>query len=437
MLFMGKKHEARIAELEAELKFYKDMEESTKREMIVFSVDASGKFLEVNDNFRSVMGFGSQETHTLNLNDLIVDSYRSNESCVRMLNAVKSAKHWHGAMHLNSKSGDEVWLRCIMEARLRREGKVELVIYASELTKTISSSREKQDILSALDRSAALIEFSLDGLVVDVNDNFLQVMGYKKNDLIGQHHRLFCTTEYVNSPEYQQFWDRLKRGDIFSGRYQRLDSRGNDVWLEASYNPIHDEAGKLYKVVKFATDITSQMQREFAISQTSDIAYEVSQKTDQDATRGIEVLDATEATMHCLSESMTNASAGVNALDEQSAKVAALVESIKGIAEQTNLLALNAAIEAARAGEQGRGFAVVADEVRQLASRTSTATEQIIDVVQDNKKLTEKAVALIEISQTEALEAQRLSTESGGVMNDIQEGARRVVDAVSEFKEKL
>ncbi|MGP3372582.1 methyl-accepting chemotaxis protein [Escherichia coli] len=117
--------------------------------------------------------------------------------------------------------------------------------------------------------------------------------------------------------------------------------------------------------------------------------------------------------------------------------VANLVESIRGIADQTNLLALNAAIEAARAGEQGRGFAVVADEVRQLASRTSTATEEIIDVVGDNKKLTEQAVALIEQSMQKAQQALDYSTEAGQAMNNIQTGAKQVVDAVSQFNDNL
>ncbi|WP_245959210.1 methyl-accepting chemotaxis protein [Marinomonas pollencensis] len=179
------------------------------------------------------------------------------------------------------------------------------------------------------------------------------------------------------------------------------------------------------------------MEREIATSKTSDIAYDISGKTDSDAAAGIKVIHSTIDTMSSLSQRMEDASKGIYALDAQSNKVSELVGNIKGIADQTNLLALNAAIEAARAGEQGRGFAVVADEVRQLASRTSTATEQIIEVVSENKQLTENAVALIESSLESAQTALKLSNEAGNVMNDIQQGAREVVDAVGKFRDSL
>ncbi|WP_373962364.1 methyl-accepting chemotaxis protein [Marinomonas rhizomae] len=179
------------------------------------------------------------------------------------------------------------------------------------------------------------------------------------------------------------------------------------------------------------------MEREFAISETSEIAYDISKKTDENTLKGISVIESTTQTMNELSEQMSDASKGIIELNTQSLKVADLVESIRGIADQTNLLALNAAIEAARAGEQGRGFAVVADEVRQLASRTSSATEEIIKVVGENKNLTERAVSLIEESMDKAHKALDLSTEAGHVMNDIQVGARQVVDAVSQFNTKL
>ncbi|MDF1762710.1 MAG: methyl-accepting chemotaxis protein [Oleibacter sp.] len=170
--------------------------------------------------------------------------------------------------------------------------------------------------------------------------------------------------------------------------------------------------------------------------ENSKIAYEVSQKSDADALKGIDVINSTIHTMDELTAQMSDASEGIFELNTQSTKVSELVASISGIADQTNLLALNAAIEAARAGEQGRGFAVVADEVRQLASRTSKATEEIIQVVGDNKKLTENAVSQIEASMEKAHKALGLSNEAGKVMNGIQVGAKQVLDAIGQVNLK-
>lgn len=291
-------------------------------------------------------------------------------------------------------------------------------------------------MIAALNRSTAVIEFTLDGLILEANDNFLKCMGYSKKQILGKHHQIFCTREEVESKSYHDFWANLQSGQFITDRFKRINSNGNEIWLEASYNPVYDDSGELYKVIKFATDITEQMNREFAITETSQIAYDTSIQTETDTLKGIKVIESTTMTMNELSEQMDSASKGIFELNTQSMKVSDLVENIRGIADQTNLLALNAAIEAARAGEQGRGFAVVADEVRQLASRTSLATEDIIKVVGDNKVLTENAVALIEQSMEKATKALTLSMEAGVVIDDIQTGARKVLNAISEFNQK-
>lgn len=350
----------------------------------------------------------------------------------RMLLAIKENAHWHGAMQLETKNGSEVWLRSIIQPVSN-----ELEVYSTELTNTITQSKEKEDVVAAMNRSSAIIEFSLDGIILDANENFLQGVKYNKAQILGKHHKIFCDAEEVSSREYQSFWDQLKRGEFVSGRFKRFDSAGNIVWLEASYNPIHDDSGELYKVIKFATVITEQMNREIEVVKTSEIAFDISRKTDESADTGLSVISSTIERVTKLSEELDNANAKINSLDTQSIQVSELVNSIQGIADQTNLLALNAAIEAARAGEQGRGFSVVADEVRQLASRTSKATEQIIKVVNENRELTQQVVLAINGSLQQAQDTLALSHEAGSVMQDIQSGAKEVVYTIGQFRNNL
>jgi methyl-accepting chemotaxis protein len=438
MFFRNRKLIEKITKLEKELSSFHETEEDFKKEMLYFSMDSEGKILEVNALFLTSSGYEQRDVVGRNIKDFILQKSLKKEHCQRMFSRISEKEHWHGALQIQAKNGKEIWYRSIIQPKTQADnGTVFLEVFSTELTRTITHSKEIEDMLAALNRSSAVIEFTLDGIILNANDNFLKGMGYSKSQIVGQHHRMFCDPKEAESQSYKDFWQKLKSGAFVSQRFKRFDSRGNVVWLEASYNPVHDDSGKLYKVIKLATVITEQMNREFAISETSEIAFEISKKTDSSAVSGKQVIESTIKTMNELSHQMGTAGQGIFELNTQSMKVSELVESIRGIADQTNLLALNAAIEAARAGEQGRGFAVVADEVRQLASRTSSATEEIIKVVSDNKKLTEQAVSMIEESMEKAKTALKLSNDAGDVMNDIQVGAKQVVDAVSQFNNKL
>ncbi len=190
-------------------------------------------------------------------------------------------------------------------------------------------------------------------------------------------------------------------------------------------------------MVKFATVITDQINQEQAVADAANIAYRISQQTDDSANKGAAVVSQTVEVMQRIARQVQEASDGIEALGKQSQLISIIMQTIRSIADQTNLLALNAAIEAARAGEQGRGFAVVADEVRQLAKRTSQATEEIVEVVQKNQSLAQGAVDSMASSRQQAEQGLNLASEAGAVIVEIQEGAKQVVQAVEQFTSQL
>ncbi|MAF74649.1 MAG: chemotaxis protein [Idiomarinaceae bacterium] len=421
-----------------EISAYKAMRQTMKDAMVYFALDAQGRIVETDESFKACLGLDSSKLLNQPLSAFIAPTAKNKPHIQQMTRAIKTLSHWHGAIQFTHDQGYEIWIRVILEPeKLGNDSQLAFAAYGCELTHTITKSRETEDLLKALNRSSAVIEFTLDGHVITANENFLDALNYRLDDIVDQHHRVFCSEEEVQSKDYSRFWQKLAAGEFFSGRFQRIDSFGNPVWLEATYNPVHNEAGELYKVVKFASVITDQVKREQAIVETSDIAHDVSTQTDKHAQQGMAVIRETIDAMRVLAQKIEQTSHHIAELNTQSTKVTELVDSIQGIAAQTNLLALNAAIEAARAGEQGRGFAVVADEVRSLASRTSTTSEKIIDVVGKNKNLTETAVQQIQQSLDEVENSLSLSTQASKVMEDIQSGAKHVLDAVSQFKSKV
>ncbi|MBK5010669.1 methyl-accepting chemotaxis protein [Pseudomonas sp. S60] len=427
-----------IRQLREDLMTVEQIKSSLDSEMLVLQLDPNGRIEMVNGNFESEMLYRADQLLGRNIEDIVPTHVKSLDFYKRLKTAISRGEHLHGAVRLLRGDGQEAWLRSILQPVKGIDGRIKYFsLHSSDLTRTIVTSREHESLIKALMRSTAVIEFDLDGNILTANDRFLSAVGYRLDQIRGKHHRIFCEPEEANSTAYQAFWDKLRRGEYIAERFKRIDAHGRVIWLEASYNPIFNAHDELYKVVKFATVITDQVNQEQAVASAADVAYNTSRDTDDSARRATDVVTQSVSVMRGLEASMQQAAEGIQALDTQSRVIGSIIKTISDIAGQTNLLALNAAIEAARAGEQGRGFAVVADEVRQLASRTSTATEEIARVVQQNEQLAQAAVAIIDTSKRQAEEGMALADQTGNVIIEIQDGAKRVVDIVGQFSSRL
>jgi len=422
----------------AELSELRQLRDGLNREMLTLSIDSTFKITACNESFAQALGYTQNQLLGRAMAD-IVPQYVSKLPCFHNFRAAvaagKSISDEYRYLHAD---GSLVWLHAHWQPITDMTGRLShITCYATNITSRLEKASESVSFIDALLRSTAVIEFDLSGHVLTANDQFLKAMGYSLGQVKGSHHRVFCTPEETSSQKYKDFWAMLNKGEFVAGRFERIDSRGQTVWLEATYNPVYDTEGALCKVVKFATVVTDQVTREQEVSEAAQTAFEISQQTDVSAQRGAVVVNDTMHTMRKIAVDMQAASGGVEALGKQSLLISSIIQTISSIAQQTNLLALNAAIEAARAGEQGRGFAVVADEVRQLAGRTSSATEEIASVVLQNQKLVDETVAEMANSKSQAEQGLELATQAGEVIVEIQDGARRVVDAVGKFASQI
>lgn len=404
--------------------------DSINRNVAEIRFRPDGSVIYASNIFLEMLGYKLEEIAWQHHRIFCEKNYASTADYSRFWQKLADGHPLSGLFRRLRKDGNLILIEATYIPVQNQDGKViEIIKIGSDVTQRENELLSLRAVHAAISRSMAEIEFTPNGDILHANENFLRAMGYRLSDIKGRHHRMFCFDNFYQ--ENTNFWQSLKGGTFFSGQFERKTASGETIYLEATYNPVVDEAGQVVKVLKFATDVSSQKHKADEIRQAAELSFTTAEETSQISVRGMESL----ASSIELSQSTLNLINGavilITQLNAQAKDIEKIVTTIQGVAEQTNLLALNAAIEAARAGEMGRGFAVVADEVRQLAARTSSATVEIQNVVTANGKLTQQLnIDMNSIARSAEENNDQIATVTT-IMREISDGADHVARTVS------
>ncbi|MFC6199044.1 methyl-accepting chemotaxis protein [Ponticaulis profundi] len=444
--------------------------EALDRSQAIIEFHPDGTIRNANQNFLDTVGYSLEEIRGKHHSIFVAPNERNSDAYKAFWAELRAGQFKSAEFRRFGKDGREVWIQASYNPIKNEAGDVIAVMkIASDTTQAKLASAENAGQIDALYRSQAVIHFTPNGRILDANENFLETTGYSLDEIQGRHHSMFVAKE-EKGPEYDAFWKALQNGEYQAAQYRRIGKNGREFYINATYNPIFDMDGKVFKVVKFATDETGRMKRnetmkaidaDIARIQTAitkvvaeaEKSAEASKNTnssvEQVATGSVQLAASVAEISEQISKAGTIssdavtrahvASTNIESLSQAAEQITNIVNLISSIAEQTNLLALNATIEAARAGEAGKGFAVVASEVKQLATQSARATEEITSQIQAIlSAVTDSKTAISEIEYV-VNEVNKISTsvagaveEQSAVTQDISRSMRNASQMVAE-----
>jgi len=385
---------------------------SKSQAVIEFSLD--GKVLNANENFLSTFGYKLEDIKGVHHSLFVEASYRDSQEYQQFWQNLARGEYYTGQFRRLHKSGREIWIQAsynpILDANNRP---FKVVKYATDITADKIKNADYEGQLAAIRKSQAVIEFSLDGTVLYANDNFLHTLGYRLDEIKGQHHRIFVDANYSQTSEYRQFWEKLGRGEYDSGQYKRISKTGKEVWIQASYNPILDLNNKAFKVVKYATDVTEQVHAANALKKTvEDVQRVVETAMGNDLSARVPMTDKTGV--------LESISGGVNSLLDT---MEGIIQKIKTAADEIFT----------SSSEISTGNSDLSSRTEQQAANleeTASSMEELTSTVKLNADNAKQANGLAEQASSVASGGGTLIQQVVTTMHDINQSSQKIAEII-------
>ena len=385
--------------------------------VIEFTLD--GTIVHANENFLNTLGYRLEEIKGHHHSMFVESAYRASDDYRRFWEKLGRGEYDANQYKRIAKGGREVWIQASYNPILDSNGKpFKVVKYATDVTAQVLATAENKGQLEAINRAQAVIEFTLEGKILTANDNFLKTLGYRLEEVKGQHHSMFVDAAYRAGDEYRRFWEKLARGEYDANQYKRIGKGGREVWIQASYNPILDANGKPYKVVKYATDVTAQVElsheMERSVAQTQQI---IKAAVEGDLNRRLDTRGQTG--------DLQKLGDAINSLLET---VSDIVSSVK-----------HAAGEVLRGAEEiSQGNANLSQRTEEQSSsleETASSMEEMTSTVKQNADNAGQANQLATAARDQAEKGGAVVSNAVKAMGDINEASKKIADIISVIDE--
>jgi methyl-accepting chemotaxis protein len=368
------------------------------RSQAVIEFELDGTIITANENFLDAMGYSLEEVRGQHHSMFCDPAYANGAEYKGFWAELRQGKFQSAAFQRFAKGGREVWIQASYNPVLDKAGRpVKVIKFATDITAQIQQAADHAAQIEAISRVQAVIAFNLDGTIITANENFLATVGYGLDEIVGRHHSMFCEPGYANSSEYRQFWERLRAGQYEAAEFQRFGKGGREVWIQASYNPIFDAAGRPVKVVKFATDITERKRCEGILAELTD-SLALMAKGDLGGRIDTEFTGQFEALRQAFNQSLSQLErivsdlrkasgtlktataeilSGANDLSTRTTRQAATIEETSAAVEQLSTAVADNARRAATASDKARQVSLNATDGGAVMGEATTAMSAI------------------------------------------------------------